>query len=781
MDQFPAAPDTASTAIHPAAIDHLQVARRSASGYGYTISGQTTAPLPKNDDPAESGGLLGYWRILRLHKGSWLLFAFLGTIVGFLITLPQTSIYQAKTAIEIQNLNDNFMNMRQSTQVYEGSGGGGGTDSSEIPTQMRILQSDTLMESVVAQLKADGVAPSESSRLTAWRRLLNIPEPDKPHATDRIFNEIVRSVKAHSTGQTRVIEITADSPDPKLAANFLNTLTAKFIEQNLESRWKSTEKTAEWLSRQLDDMRIKLEKSEDALQQYARDSGLLFTDEKTNVSSEKLKQLQQELSDASAARISRQSTYELAQQSSPDALPDVLNDATLRETAAKIRDLRAQIAELSAVYTPDYAKVKRAQAELSALQSTFDRDRAAILGRIQNEFKDASRREQLLQAAYTAQTHQVTGEGEKSIQYNILKREVDSNRQLYDSMLSQLKQSSIASAMRASNVRIVDDAKIPNTPYKPDLTQSLGVGTLAGIFIGAAFIVARFRADRTIQQPGECALYLGLPELGVIPSGKSLKTLNPATTADRLSDNSVELVTLQIVPSPIAEGFRSALISILFTGDQSVDAKSRTFVLTSPSPGEGKSTITSNLAIAIAEVGRKVLLIDADLRRPRQHEVFSVKNEVGLSSLLRERTPLNGDASLGGLIQETSVPNLWILPSGPGTSSATNLLYSSHMADLISYLRARFDAILIDTPPMLQIPDARVVARLADSVIMVARSSQTTRDAITAACQRLSEDGTTVLGTILNDWNPKSSPNGYYGYDNKSYKRYGAYYHPRKN
>ncbi len=772
MDQSPQFSDNSSLVRTSTGAASPDVTRRASNGASYGMSAPPPI-LPTGDDSGASG-ILSYWRILRLHKGSWLLFSCLGGILGLLVTLPQTAIYRAKTAIEIQSLNDNFMNMRQSTQVYDGAGG---TDSSEIPTQLLILQSDTLMERVVAQLESDGVVPSEKSRLSTWRRLLNIHEPDQTHAAERTLGEIVSSVKARATGQTRVIEITADSPDPKLAAAFLNTLTAKFIEENLESRWKSTQKTAEWLSRQLDDMRIKLEKSEDSLQRYARDSGLLFTDEKTNLSSEKLKQLQQELSMASAARMSRQSTYELAQQSSPDALPDVLNDGTLRETAAKIRDLRAQMADLGAVYTPDYAKVRRAQAELSALQSTFDRDRAAILARIQNEYKDASRREQLLQDAYNAQTRQVTGEGEKSIQYNILKREVDSNRQLYDSMLAQLKQSSIASAMRASNVRIVDPAKDPRRPYKPDLLQSLGVGTLAGIFLGATFIVARFRSNRTIQQPGECALFLGLPELGIIPSGKKPKGLQSEQENGRLSEDSVELVTLQTTPSPVAEGFRSALISILFRGAQSLEAQPQTFVLTSPSPSEGKSTVTSNLAIAISEVGRRVLLIDADMRRPRLHEVFSVNNQVGLSSLLKERTPLNGDASLGGLIQKTSVQNLWILPSGPGTSSATNLLYGAHMAKLMDYLRPQFDAILIDTPPMLQIPDARVVARLADSVIMVVRSAQTTRDAISAACQRLSDDGTKVLGTILNDWNPKSSPNGYYGYDEKSYHRYGSYFH----
>ncbi len=750
-----------------------EVLRRARNGYA--AGPATPGPLPGDDRGAAPAGLLAYWRVLSLHKGTWLVFAFLGTIGGCLVTLPQTPIYQAKTAIEIQSLNDNFMNLRQSSAVYEGSVSD--PDGSEIPTQIRILQSDTVLEKALEQLKEDHVAPSNSSRLATWRRLLNVPAPDQASVGDRMLNEVTRSMKARVVGITRVIEITADSPDPKLAATFLNTLTAKFIDQNLEARWKSTEKTAEWLSRQLDGMRVKLERSEDALQKYARDSGLIFTDEKTNVSEEKLKQLQQELSAASSARISRQSTYEMAQQSSPDALPDVLNDATLRETAAKIRDLHAQIAALSAVYTPDYTKVKRAEAELAALQSNFDRDRGAILGRIQNEYKDALRREQLLENAYERQTREVTGEGEKSIQYNILKREVDSNRQLYDSMLAQLKQSSIASAMRASNVRIVDAAKPPKTPYKPMISQSAGIGAMTGAFLGAFFIVARYRANRTIQQPGEASLFLGLPELGIIPAGK--KQIMPDQKSV-ISDYTIELVTLRQKVSSLAEGFRAALISVLFAGGDFADDQTHTLVLTSPSPGEGKSTVASNLAIAIAEVGRRVLLIDADLRRPRQHEVFAVNRENGLSTLLRERVPLNGDATLGGAIQETLVPNLWVLPSGPETSSATNLLYSAQMSNLIEHLKGKFEAILIDTPPMLQIPDARVVARLADSVIVVVRSGQTTRESVAAACQRLSEDGTKVLGTILNDWNPKSSPNGYYGYDHRSYNHYETYYQPKQ-
>ncbi len=191
--------------------------------------------------------------------------------------------------------------------------------------------------------------------------------------------------------------------------------------------------------------------------------------------------------------------------------------------------------------------------------------------------------------------------------------------------------------------------------------------------------------------------------------------------------------------------------------------------------------MASNLAIAIAEVGQRVLLIDADMRRPRQHEIFALDNQRGLSSILREKIALNGDRSLGGLIRGTEIEGLFILTSGPGSSAATNLLYGTHMPEVLKYVRSDFDIVLLDTPPMLQIPDARVLGRMADRVIMVIRAGRTTRDAALAARQRFSEDGTKILGTILNDWNPSSAPNGYYGYYSSYYKSYHKHYSHRES
>ncbi len=244
-------------------------------------------------------------------------------------------------------------------------------------------------------------------------------------------------------------------------------------------------------------------------------------------------------------------------------MPDVLSDLGLREVHVKINDLKRQIAELSAVYTPDYGKLKRAQADMVQLQETFNQDRSTILDRIKNDYQEAARRESLLAEAYGTQNAEVSGQGEKLIQYNILKREADSNRQLYDSMLQQLKESTIASAMRASNVRVVDAATPPLRPYKPDLPHSALIGLLGGLFLGAAFIIMRDRADVTIQQPAQAPSFSHVPELGIIPSSKAEASTALPITANTTRAMNVELITLDPKPSAVSEAFRSTLVSIL--------------------------------------------------------------------------------------------------------------------------------------------------------------------------------------------------------------------------
>ena len=404
--------------------------------------------------------------MLRRHRRAILAFTACGALAGFLAAIPKTPIYRARTSIEVLSLNENFMNMKQTSAV---STSDNSYETSEEETQVQVLQSDALLNRVYAKLDPNGTLTKHQIRTPAswWHKLLHLSEPAQLTARERLLDSAAQSLKVHATPRTRIIEITADSADPQLAMDFANTLTNEFIQQNIEARWESTQATSSWLGRELSDARTKLEHSEAALQNYARQSGLIFTDQDTNISNEKLQQIQQELSAATADRIAKQSRFELAQNATPDSLPDVLNDTGLRETEAKLNDLRRQVANLNATYNPEYGKSKRAAAELAVLESAFNRDRAAILDRIKNDYNESVRKEKLLAATYDTQARQVTGDGEKAIQYNILKREVDSNRQLYDTMLQQLKQSSIASAMRASNARMVDAATLPDKPFSP--------------------------------------------------------------------------------------------------------------------------------------------------------------------------------------------------------------------------------------------------------------------------------------------------------------------------
>ncbi len=762
-------------------------------------------PLGRPNEEQASGGMLDYWRIARRYRGLVVLIAFLGSLAAFLWTLPQTPVYQARTSLEIQAINENFLNMAAINQTAVGSASYGDTD---IQTQVKILQSQSLTKRVVAKLKLEENPDFiyEPTRESAWRKALGLPAPEPVSARKQALAMAASNLKVRGTLQTRIVEVFCDSTSPKLAADFANTLAQEFIEQSVESRWNATQRTGEWLTRQMEDLRIKLERSEQKLQDYAQTSGLMFTSEKDkdSVAEARLRQLQEELSKAQADRMAKQVQYEMASKSSPDSLPGVLEDPSLREYQDKLTELRSQVAELTTSLTPAHVKVKRVQMRIAEMESALEKQRTNILKRIRNEHESALRREHLLSTSYAAQSRLVSAQSEKGIHYGVLKREVDTSRQLYEAVLQKVKEAGIASAMRASNVTVVDPAEPPSSPYKPEPVRNAFWGFGFGAVLGMAVAFMLERADRSLKSPGDATYYLNVPELGVIPAtnrhsvgrprgkvrlilrNKSASANGHKTGTNGTGANGTGTSPSEEAHSPVemstwkhksimAESFRAALTSILYSGKNG--DRPRILVISSPIPGEGKTTAVSNLGIAMAEIRHRVLLIDADMRRPRLHKIFSVDNSRGLSDLLCESDSIE-HASLAGTIQPTAIKGLSVLPSGPRTSSIPNLLHSPRLRELIERVRRDYDEVLIDTPPMLQIPDARVVASLADAAILVFRAGQTSRDVALAAKQRFAEDGTRVLGTILNSWDPILSQSTYYsGYYNGYYKGlYSRYY-----
>lgn len=707
-----------------------------------------------------------YWQILRRRKGTLILITVLGLLTSLLLTIPQTPIYQARGSIEIQNLNENFLNTRNVSPTADN--GASDVPGSDVQTQAKILQSESLIDRVAAKLDLQKkLFPEQSSGLSAWRKSLGLREWGQASTREKTLTLVAKNLKISTEANTRLVEIRYDSTDPQLAADFVNALTTEFVQQNIESHWKTSQQTGDWLTRQMEDVRIKLEKSDDKLQSYAQASGLLFTSEKDNVAEEKLRQLQEELSKAQADRVASQSRYELVSTASPETLPEVLDDATLKDYQVKLTDLRRQLAEISSSLTPVHPAVKKVQAQVTTLELALDNERSKIIQRIQNEFQTARRRERLLAANYASQARLMSEQAAEVTHYNILKREVDTNRQLYDSMLQNVQEAGMTSALRASNIRVVDTAVPPTRRYKPKIVLNSALGLLAGGFFGIAFIVLQERADRSIQGPGDTTIYLDVPELGTIPSEKAVRGRLAAyyqggNALDiKKSHNGqpwhVELITSNRKSSVLADAFRSTLTSILYSGENG--DRPRIIVITSTNPGDGKTTVACNLALALAEIApsvlmQSVLLIDGDLRRPRLHEIFGVPNRWGLADLLEGKTP---PTDCEGMVYKTGYRDLNLLPSGSSTNNVSILLHSPRAVAFLDRMREEFHTVIIDAPPMLNMPDARVLGRLADGVVLVVRSAETMRHAAVAANQRLAEDGTRVLGTILNQWNPRKT------------------------
>lgn len=718
-------------------------------------------PLGAGTTAEETQALpLEMWRVIR-QRLTWIVVTILiGSFGGFLLSLSQTPSYEAKVSLEIQNPTDITPNLPDGSVA---------SPESYLPTQVAILQSRTLRRRAVSRLRKENFQPSKEApiRLDSLRRLFGRVPKTVPSAA-QAFPGAELTVQIGLN--TRIVTIVSESTDPKFASAFANALANEYIDSNLQSRWDAINNARQWLSQQLDDTRTKLQNSEDQLQAYGRASNLTFTDGKESAEQDKLKEIQKAYSDAETERISKQSTYQIAMTTPADSVPQVIDNIHLSEYEVQLADLRRQLAQMSATYTPEHPKVKQLQAQIDEVEATFNKERSDVLTRIRNEYQSALMKEKLLAETYQKQVQVVSEQTSKTVNYSILERDVETNRQMYDTLLQKAREADIATAMRGSNARIIDPAEIPGAPSKPNFMWNTLMGTISGLMISVALVILLESMDRSFKAPGDVSFHLKVPELGVIPEGTlaSLKssrygrgaTLPAGANASMgTRPQSVELVTWRDKSSTIAESFRGTVTSILHSAENGTAP--RVIMVSSAIRAEGKTTIVSNLGIALAEINHKVLLIDGDMRKPRLNEVFNLPNDWGLSDLLREKSALR-DCPLEALVKPTEMPELSILTSGPGTNSISNLLYSHRMLELLQRLRSEFDIILIDTPPMLDISDARILGRLVDAAILVFRAGSTSRDAALAAKRRLTDDGIPVLGTILNAWDVKTGP--YYGY-----------------
>ncbi len=747
--------------------------------------------------PAEaSGQLLEYWRVLRGHLSLLCFLGLLGFMGGFGYCLLQIPLYRARTVLDIRNLNESVLNVREATPAV--STAGNVLPEAYLQTEIKILQSESLLQRAIKSIKNKPTLAAAPEQAGEWWSIFNFGQ-SRISRTD-LLADAAHRVKVRALGNTRIVEIICDARDPQIAAEMCNSLAQTYETQNVESRYRSTQETGQWLSSQLDNVKRRLTKAEAELRDSVRESGLMFDSEAAGLAQEKLRQLQAELSRAESERISRESQYEVAANNASGGLPSLLDEGPVRELRMKLTDLRRQLAEVSATMTPAHYKVREIKSQITELENTLARERQDALKRLRSEYGAAQRRETMTARAYRSQMAQVSEHADKAVHYNMLKSGVDSGRKLYESLLQRVEEVGLAQALRSSTITVVDIATPPGKPYSPNWVAGMGLGFILSTCVGMGFVLLRSKADRTLWEPGESARHLQVRELGVIPSARThsvrqllasgtdkLKHRKPRTIGQEISSppkdeggearaaaaaqahQPLELATWTGTPRDISDAFSATMNSLLFTNGAGV--KTRVVVLTSPESGDGKTTVSTNLAIALANINRRVVLIDGDLRQPRLHELFGLDPTGGLSDLLEGSEPID-DVPLLNLVRQTKIKNLFVLPTRAVKRDIGAKLHSQRLQRLLLRLRREFDYILIDTPPMMYLSDARVLGWLAEGVLLIFRSGKTSRDSALSMQQCLAQDGICVLGTVLNDWDPRKSQNN--GTYNKYLRSYAA-------
>ncbi|HXE13953.1 MAG TPA: polysaccharide biosynthesis tyrosine autokinase [Bryobacteraceae bacterium] len=714
-----------------------------------------------------------YFVLLRRYR-----LAVLSIIGGCLVaaaiyTVLASKVYKAQTVLEVMTVNQDFMNNKNVDPTSQLSG-----SDTYLDTQSKLLLSGPVIDKT-AELLAPAVPSSLTTKRSFFAPILGLFGLSQTSIVnpESIVRKMLSKAKVKVEGQSSLIDLTVQGPAPQLTADAANTLANQYRSQTQQARWDTAAQTGEFLMTQLEGFRKKLLASEDELQNYARATGLVYASDANHesVATDKLRQIQMDLAKAEADRTQKQAQLELVQSAAPETVSQVTGDAESRTLKAKLDDLKRQDVELRATLTPAHYKVQRVEMQIKELQAQLAQTHSQITKQIRNDYDEADRRAQLEEAAYNKQLALVSDQNIKEVKYNMLKHEVDANRQIYQSMLQRVNEANVMTALRASNVRVVSPAKPPVAPSLPSWAIDLGIGFLLGCVGSLLYILLRERTDRSVRMPGESLMIVDVPELAVIPSAKldprspipfgkrAAARLHPGTNS-LTAGKPANLLEMPATPgmkwgeldSLIAESFRSAVTSILLAGRS--ESGQRVIVVTSAHPQAGKTTAVFSLGLGLAESGRKVLLIDGDLRRPRLGQIFGVQDSDGLSNILTSDAK---DNDVKNLVRPTGIPGLSILPSGAMPQNVARALHSMRLDDVLKLMREEYDFVLVDSPPMIPLTDARLLGQHADGVILICRSGQTTMDQLVTTRRRLAEDGIHVMGTILNDWNAYSEDPSY--------------------
>jgi capsular exopolysaccharide synthesis family protein len=755
----------------------------------WRLSSRTSGP---NAGPVESDIDLFYiLRVLRDRRRVILVAVIVAGLAAGILSLLMKPVYRSQATIEVREALPDIESLQQ-LQIRNAAPND--VVVTEVETEIGILKSQTLARQVIDQLnlaKQQEASFSLSGMLSAaWRRVviwcLGPGDSRQTNvdgkAYERLLSTFASSLTVDRVGSSRLVRVAYESGDPRLSARVVNAV----VNDYLKLHESSTEKLTKDLAEQVKDAKRELEESEAKMTKYARSNGLLYlqNDNGTsqNIVDERLRQIQEELTKAQADRYQKESVYQLVQKGDYGSLPGVFQDRLLQDLTVQVADLERQYAQLSATFSDNYPKVQQIKSQLTAVKEALARERERAAANITDQYLSAVHREALLLKEFQRQMGLASSVAEKSNQYNILKRSADSDSQLYDDLLRKVKEADLVARIRANNVDIVDWAEPQYLPVKPNILLNLAVGMILGLAVGIALAFFQDRLDTSLKTPDEVDRFLGVPALAMIPSVESLPELvsngnnhngnglslpdvfNPSDLSK--SERSWYRIDKQLHQeySPLVEAFRTLGSSVMLEASGQKRTL-RSLVITSSQPGEGKTTVSVNLAIALAQQGKRVILIDADLRRPCVHRALGFRNIRGLSSYL------GGLSEWAPCVLPGLTPGLDTLPAGKTPRNPVALLSSSRMKTLLDQALEEYEYVIVDSPALMpSLADARILACLVDGSILVVRSGMAPREYVIRARKHLNN----VFGVVLNSMDVRSPDYYYYGY--------GAYgYGPRND
>jgi polysaccharide biosynthesis transport protein len=710
--------------------------------------------------------LLDYWKVLVKRRRVAL--AFFAVVVGIVIvySFTATPIYKGTAQVLIDLEKNPTMTFAEGTGAFIQM-----KDSAEYyKTQTEILASRAFGDRVVRRLQLDKnpyfLEMKESGVKIVKKKLKTVigslfPAKAKPanpiplaaiqeEADPELTSQVLQNIEVEIGKGSNILKINYYSENPLVAAAMANGIASAYIEHNLDIRVKPFRDAVEWLSARMIESRAKVEDSEKVVQKYKEVKGIVSFEAKENVITQKLQEIMTQLVQAESKRQEAEVRYRQIQSVINDTellatVPDIMNNPVIQALRTDELAVKRKISDLSEKYGPKHPNIVRAKTELESIQTNLISEARKMMSAARTDYDISRARENSLRKAIEEQKLEVLDLGRKAIDYGVIAGEAVSNKQFYELLLKRLQEASLSSGINVSNAQVVDGATIPDSPARPKRMLNMALAMFVGLFGGifAAFFVEYM--DDTIKTPDDVEKVLALPFLGYVPT----------------TDHDEGPIYMFSGPrATIAEAYRTIRTSIMLSSAEERPFRPlQVLLVTSTTPNEGKTTTAANLAVAMAQMGERVLLIDTDMRRHNLHKVFKIENLIGISDMIVDQNniPL-------GIHPQTEIPNLSIITGGTLAPNPSELLGSIRMRDLISRLRGEYDRIILDSPPLMAFSDCLVLSRLADGVVFVVWGGETGKENIRKTVQSLQGVGARILGTVLNNVDFSRNSSSYYYY-----------------